>query len=221
MSEPPEYADAAREEHLAFIRRVVRQPGFTTSTALLIGGAAMLVASIFLPYWSMRLEAPQYPQGLHVTVFIDHIQGDISEIDGLNHYIGMASLRDAARIERELAPIAMGAVVLLIGATAFIHRKWFAPLTLPAILLPVVFLGDMYFWLRRYGQNLDPRAALSNAIKPFTPTVIGRGEIGQFATVATLRAGFWLAVASSILIMAGLHFRRQARLAAERERQPV
>jgi hypothetical protein len=73
----------------------------------------------------------------------------------------------------------------------------------------------MYFWLWYYGNNLDPKAALSDAIDPFTPKLLGHGKIGQFSTDATLLLGFWLACGASVLIVLGLHFRRQARLAGE------
>ena len=212
-----ERALGASEHDLAHTRSVVRQRGFMVSTTLFILATALLVASIFFPYWQMRLNAPQYPAGLYLTLYIDHLEGDISEIDGLNHYIGMAPLRDAAGIERQLAPIAMTVIVLMVAATAFIHRKWFAPLTVPAMLLPVIFLGDLYYWLRSYGQGLDPTAALSNAVKPFTPTLLGRGEIGQFSTDAAVGPGFWMSVAATLFILIGLHYRRVARSAASSE----
>ena len=192
-----------------------RDRRFGAHTALFAVAAALLVASIFFPWWHMRLNAPQYPQGLELTVYIDHVEGDIKEIDGLNHYIGMKPLGDAARFERSIALFALVAMVLMIAAVAFTPRKWFAPLTLPAMLLPVAFLVDMYAWLRYYGNNLDPRAALSGAVEPFTPTLLGHGSIGQFSTDATLLLGFWLACGASLLIILGLHFRRRARLAAE------
>lgn len=214
MSSILERALGMTERELAHTRATVKQRGFLLSTTLFIAATALLVASIFMPYWQMRLNAPQYPAGLYLTVYIDHLEGDISEIDGLNHYIGMAPLRDAAAIERQLAPMAMTVIVLLVAATAFIHRKWFAPMTVPAMLLPVIFLGDMYYWLRSYGQGLDPRAALSNAVKPFTPTLLGRGEIGQFSTDAAVGPGFWMSALASILILVALHYRRAARRAA-------
>ncbi len=207
----------ATEHDLAHTRATVRHRGFMVSTTLFVAATAILVASIFMPYWHMRLNAPQYPSGLNLTVYIDHLEGDISEIDGLNHYIGMAPLKNAASIERQLAPIAMTVIVLLVAATAFIHRKWFAPMILPAVLLPVIFLGDMYYWLRSYGQGLDPRAALSNAVKPFTPTLLGHGVIGQFSTDAAVGPGFWMSAVTSIFILVGLHYRRSARRAATAE----
>ncbi|MEO8084672.1 MAG: cytochrome C, partial [Ardenticatenales bacterium] len=160
--------------------------------------------------------APQYPTGLFLTVYIDHSRGDIREIDGLNHYLGMKPLGGAAAIERTLAPIALAAIVLMVIALAFVHRKWFAPLAVPVIVLPLVFLTDMYLWMRYYGQSLDPSAALFAAIAPFTPRILGHGTIAQFSTDATLLPGFWLAVAASVMVMAGLHYRRAARRAAAR-----
>lgn len=206
---------AGDEEQLSLIGHTVRQRGFVLSTLLFIVAAALLVASIFFPWWEMRLNAPQYPQGLYLTLYIDHLRGDISEIDGLNHYIGMAPLGEAAGLERSLAMIALVVIVLLVLATAFIHRKWFAPLTIPAMVLPLIFLADLFYWLRAYGQGLDPTAALSNAVQPFTPTLLGHGTIGQFSTDAGVKSGFWMAVGASILIMVALHYRRAARRAAQ------
>jgi hypothetical protein len=128
----------------------------------------------------------------------------------------MKPLGSAAELERQLAPFALGTMVLLVMATAFIHRKWFAPLVLPAMFLPLAFLADMAFWLRRYGQGLDPTAALSGAVAPFTPTILGHGVIGQFSTDAALRPGWWMALGSTVLILLGLHHRRRARLTAAR-----
>jgi copper chaperone NosL len=202
-------------EQLSAISRMVRQPGFRLSTILLITAAAMLVASTFFPYWRMRLNAPQYPNGLFVTVYVNHMTGDIAEIDGLNHYIGMAPLEEAAQLERSLAPIALAVIVLMIVGVAFIHSKWFAVFAIPAMTFPLIFLADMWIWLWYYGNHLDPTAALSSSIKPFTPMILGTGHVGQFSTTAWLLPGWYLAALAAILTGVGLHYRRKARKAAE------
>jgi copper chaperone NosL len=202
-------------EELSMIARVARQPGFRLSTILLITAAAVLVVSIFLPYWRMRLNAPQYPGGLFVTVYVNHMEGDIREIDGLNHYIGMAPLEEAAQLERTLAPIALAVMVLMIMGVAFIHSQWFAIFAIPTMTFPVVFLADMWVWLWYYGNNLDPTAALSSSIKPFTPMILGTGHVGQFSTTAWLMPGWYLAALAAILTGVGLHYRRKARKVAE------
>lgn len=179
-------------------------------TILLGLAAACLILSIFLPYWNMTLEAPQYPNGLQVRTYVNRLEGDVQEIDGLNHYIGMRPLEEAAQLERSLSIILISATALLVVAAIFVHSKWAALLALPAVLYPIVFMLDMYYWLRTFGQNLDPTAALSNYIEPFTPTVLGEGLIGQFRTVATLGPGFYLAILASVLILVGLYFQRRA-----------
>jgi copper chaperone NosL len=99
---------------------------------------------------------------------------------------------------------------LLVLAAIFIHSPWSALLALPAILLPAVFLVDLYYWLNNFGQNLDPNAALSSAVKPFTPTILGEGVIGQFKTVAFADFGLLLACVASVLILIGLFLQRRA-----------
>jgi hypothetical protein len=193
-------ADVDEEE-----RREYRLP------SIFLGLAALsLVISIFLPYWNLTLEAPQYPKGLHVQTYVNRLEGDVQEIDGLNHYIGMRPLEEAAQLERSLSIILIGVTALLVVAGIFIHTKWVVLLALPALLYPIIFVADMYFWLRNFGLNLDPTAALSSYIEPFVPTLLGEGLIGQFKTISSFGIGFYLACLSSILILVGLYFHRRA-----------
>lgn len=195
----------APEEELA-----ARRLHYMWPTIFLAGAAILILISIFLPYWSLVLHAPQYPKGLVVNAYVNHLEGDVREIDGLNHYIGMRPLGEAAQLERSISVYAIGALALLVLGAIFIHSPWAAVLSLPAILLPVVFLADLYYWLNNFGQNLDPHAALSNAIEPFTPPLLGEGVIGQFRTVAYADFGLLTASAASILILVGLYLQRRA-----------
>jgi copper chaperone NosL len=208
----PEGVGNSAESRIARESRLV---GFRISAVLLISATVMLVVSMVLPYWRMRLNAPQYPQGLYVTVYIDRMEGDVAEIDGLNHYIGMKPLGEAAQVERSLAPIAVVTIALMVVGVAFIHSKWLAIFAIPAMTFPFVFLADMWVWLWYYGNNLDPTAPLSSAVKPFTPAILGTGHVGQFSTTAVLQTGWYLAFLAAVLTGIGLHFRRRARLAAE------
>lgn len=179
-------------------------------TICMASAAILIIISIFLPYWNLELQAPQYPKGLMVFAYVNHLEGDVQEIDGLNHYIGMRPLHEAAQFEKSISIFALSALALLVLAAVFIHSPWAALLSLPAIFIPAVFLIDLYFWLNNFGQNLDPHAALSNAIKPFTPTVLGEGVIGQFKTVAYVDIGWLFAAAGSLLILVGLYLQRRA-----------
>jgi hypothetical protein len=141
---------------------------------------------------------------------VNRLEGDVNEIDGLNHYIGMRPLGEAAQLERSLSVILISVTALLVVAAVFIHTKWAALLALPAVMYPAIFLIDLYLWMRNFGQNLDPTAALSSSIKPFTPPVLGEGLIGQFKTIASVDTGWYLAALASVLVLVGLYFHRRA-----------
>lgn len=183
---------------------------YVLPSSLLAAAAVLLLISLFQPYWRMILHAPQYPKGLTVHAYLNRLEGDVAEIDGLNHYIGMRKLDDAAKLERELSIMAVVAVSLLVLGAIFIHNRRAAWLALPALLFPAGFLIDLHLWLAHFGHNLDPRAPLSSSIKPFTPPVLGTGFVGQFSTVAYPDTGLILAFTASAVILAGLWLHRRA-----------
>jgi hypothetical protein len=183
---------------------------FLMPTLCLAVARLLLLVSVFLPYWRMTLHAPQYPKGLHVQAYVNHLEGDVKEIDGLNHYIGMRPLNEAAQFERAVSVFAIIALTLLVEGAAYVHTKWAALLALPTILFPPFFLIDLHFWLSSFGRNLDPKAPLSNAIEPFTPPVLGTGVVGQFETVASAGPGLILASTASLIVIIGLYFHRRA-----------
>lgn len=173
--------------------------------------AALLVLSSSQPYWRLTLKAPQYPHGLRVVGYVNHISGDVSELDELNHYIGMKPLNDAAKVEKSVGIATLWAfAVILLFAGTLIHSRWAALLVIPALLFPAIFLFDLHYWLQNFGHHLDPRAPLSSAIKPFTPPVLGEGKIAQFRTIARAGYGLILAAYASLFILVGLWFHRRA-----------
>ena len=183
---------------------------FMIPTIILIAAALILLISIFMPYWEITLHAPQYPGGLVAKLYVNRAAGDVRELDGLNHYIGMKPLGEAAPLERSLSVFIIVGIVLLVIGAVYVHSPIALFLSIPAILYPIFFLGDLYFWLWNFGMNLDKRAPLSGAIKPFVPPLLGEGKIGQFRTVATWEIGLYLSIMASILILVGLYFHRRA-----------
>lgn len=179
-------------------------------SALLMLAALMLMISMFLPYWSMTMHAPQYPKGLRVDVYLNHLEGDMFEIDELNHYLGMPTLDAGGQLERSISFFAVVALGLLLIAGVFVHNQWAGVLALPVLGFPPAFLADMYLILYRYGHSIDPTSALGGAVKPFTPPLLGEGTVGQFGTVAAFGIGFYLAIGAVAVVLAGLWFHRAA-----------
>lgn len=198
--------ERAGTEQRAASWRALSRPRF-----LLVVATILLGASLALPYWSLRLHAPQYPGGLVATIYPRKLGGDIREIDGLNHYIGMMKLSNAAAFERRLTLVAVAAIALLGLLAAALRPRWTALLALPIVAFPVVFVGDLFYWLYRFGHDLNPHAALSSSIHPFMPHLLGVGKVGQFSTTARFEFGYYLACLAAVLALMGIigRLRRQ------------
>jgi hypothetical protein len=179
-------------------------------SAVLMLAAFLLMISIFLPYWRMTMTAPQYPKGLKVDVYVNHLEGDMREIDQLNHYLGMPPLDEGGRLERTISVYAVAAFGLLLIAGVFIGNQWAGVLALPVLAYPLVFVADLWLILYRYGHSINPESALGGAIAPFTPPLLGEGKVGQFGTVASFQPGFYLVLASVIVVLVGLWLHRRA-----------
>jgi hypothetical protein len=168
---------------------------------LLVVAGALLLASLLLPYWQITLHAPQYPKGLIVQAYAYKLTGHVSEVDGLNHYIGMMKLEDAAVIERQIALVAIPLIALLSVASWWLHGAWRYLMRIPIVVFPIAFVADLYWWLYYAGHSLDPHAALSSSIKAFTPHILGIGTIGQFSTDANFLPGFVLAAMAAVMVL--------------------
>jgi hypothetical protein len=106
--------------------------------------------------------------------------------------------------------MSIAALSLLVLSVLLIHYRWAGLAALPAVLFPAGFLLDLYYWLHNFGQNLDPAAALSTSVKPFTPPVLGEGFVGQFKTVANPGSGLLLAAGASLVVLVALWLHRRA-----------
>ncbi|MBI4971039.1 MAG: nitrous oxide reductase family maturation protein NosD [Candidatus Omnitrophica bacterium] len=178
--------------------RAPREAPLLTSL-LLVAGIILLLFSLVFPYWKIHVIAPQYPKGLNISIFVNHLEGDVQEIDMLNHYIGMKMLGKAAQIERSVAIAGISTITLSLLVALFLRRRWSILFILPAIFFPSIFALDLFLWLRDYGLHLDPHAPLSSSIKPFVPTLFGKGIIGQFKSISSFEIGFYFSVLAALL----------------------
>lgn len=197
----PRVSEEEMEEHGGLYKKPARLFGFA---------AVLLLISLLLPYWVLNLKAPQFPDGLNITAYVNRLEGDVGELEGLNHYVGLGSFEDAAVFERSIAVLAIAGLVALLLAALYIHSRWVLLLTLPAFLFPIVFLVDLQYWLYDFGHNLDPLAPLAAAVGEFTPPIFGPAEIAQFDTLALPGFGLVLAFIASGLIGYGLVLHRRA-----------
>lgn len=179
-------------------------------TALFVASAVVLVISIFLPYWTLRLEAPQFPDGLEIQAFVNRLEGDVVELEGLNHYVGLGSFDDGAVLERSISVAAIIVLAGLLAAALLFHSRWVMLFVAPAMLFPLVFVADLQWWLWRYGHNLDSSAPFANAVGEFTPPIFGPAEIAQFDTLALPGIGLIMATVAAGVAGLGLWYHRRA-----------
>lgn len=164
--------------------------------------AALLLAALYvLPIWSIELEAPQYPEGIGLDIYINTIQGkqpqDLQNINGLNHYIGMKPIQPNSIPELKFMPpiigflMVTGLVVALWGS-----RRWVLIWLLLFIALAIVGLVDFYLWEYDYGHNLNPNAAIKVPGMNYQPPLIGSKKLLNFNAISLPHTGFFFALAS-------------------------
>ena len=161
----------------------------------LLGVCVIPLALAFTqPLWRIQLVAPQYPQGLVVDIYAYTVEGDVRELNTLNHYIGMRSIEPASLSDLDWIPFALGALLLFALRVAAIGDvRSLLDLCVVSFYFCVFSLARFVFRLYVFGHDLDPRAAFE--VEPFTPVILGTGSVANF-TITSLPAGgsAWIAL---------------------------
>ncbi len=163
-----------------------------------------------MPIWSISLQAPQYPDGLIMYLNMTHYQGDVPEINILNHYIGMAYMETGGFYARKFIPFLFLLFIGMIGVYAISEKggKWNYVLAFLPSLMPVYFIIMYRYYQYVFGYNLDEGAPLK--LEPFVSNLFGITHIGQFTTYSQPVVGFWFLVLVFIVLNASIFLRMQA-----------
>src|SRR6185436_14217935 len=175
----------------------------TLAAALLLGG--LYVA----PLWSIRLLAPQYPEGLGMLIRLNAIDGvkenDLHSINALNHSIGMRPIEASAIPELRWMPwivaglIVTGVLVALLG-----RRRLLAAWVASFAALGVAGLYDFWRWGYEYGHNLDAEAIITVPGMTYQPPLIGTKQLLNFTATSWPDVGGVLAGIAFLLALAAL-----------------
>lgn len=185
----------------------------TMKRTLLIGAALLVLLAIFLPLWGMTLASVQYPEGLRMVVYPTRITGDVTEINLLNHYIGMAEISDDYFVELKVIPALFGLIAGACLLAALVRRTWTLVLSLVLMAGAAVYgFWSMRTRLYDYGTNLDPQAAMQ--IDPFVPPMLGENVIAQFGTYSYFSWGTYLPMVAGLLVAVVLWLDLRERRAA-------
>ncbi|HEX3157919.1 MAG TPA: nitrous oxide reductase accessory protein NosL [Gemmatimonadaceae bacterium] len=190
--------------------------------------AALLLTVYVFPLWRIGLVAPQYPEGLGMRIHVNTVAGatehDLTNINNLNHYIGMKRIEPEAIPELRLMPWIVGGLVagaLLVAALG--RRKPLYAWTALFAVVGVAGLVDFWLWEYDYGHNLDEATAIIKIPgMSYQPPLIGSKQLLNFTAtswpdvggVAAGLAFLCAAVAVLLTLRAGRGGRRSAAVAA-------
>ncbi|MDP3850807.1 MAG: nitrous oxide reductase accessory protein NosL [Luteolibacter sp.] len=165
-------------------------------TRILLALAVLsLLAGYYLPMWEIQLWAPQYPEGLNMKIWLDHLSGDFDIINGLNHYIGMKLIKEEMFPEFQYMGYALGLLIFMGLLPVIIGRGIFLG-AFVAILFIAGGLGiyDFHRWGHDYGHNLDPKAAISVPGMTYDPPIIGYKNLLNFTAYSGPDKGGWILI---------------------------
>lgn len=176
---------------------------------LLATAAVLTVGSLALPYWAVRMTAPQYPDEALVLRIDRHgIGGDVQEVETLQQYVGVRFPESMP--ELEWIPVAVLALTALLVGGAISSGAIARALRVGTVVLFVAFLvgsaGVVQKRLYDVGHDRDPNAPLT-AVKTFTPPLVDPAKVGNFTVWSFPHAGGVALLAAALL--AGVGARRE------------
>ena len=174
------------------------------SRKIFLTAVLVLVPTYFLPIWHIGLDAPQYPEGIGMYIWLNRITGekpnDLNNINNLNHYIGMKKIIPEAIPELKLMPYIIGFMIVS-GLIAYFSNKksllWIWLILF--VLILAVGLYDFYIWEYNYGHDLNPTAAIKVPGMNYQPPLIGSKQLLNFVSTSLPASGGILAGLSILL----------------------
>lgn len=181
----------------------------------------MLIGLYFTPLWWIKLDAPQYPEGLGLYIWINQITGenpnDLKTINGLNHYIGMKHITPESIPELMLMPYVVGFLVLSgLVLPVLNKRNWLTVWIGIFLIILIAGLVDFYLWEYDYGHNLDPNAPIKVPGMTYQPPLIGTKQLLNMRTTSLPYIGGLLA-GLSFLLSAFVWFKEKRKSSTRKE----
>lgn len=177
-----------------------------TRIVVLVCSLAM-IAAYFTPIWSIDLEAPQYPEGLGMKIWINKITGDLNTINGLNHYIGMKKIEPGSIKELTVMPYVLAALIALGIASAIAGKKKLLAVWVIVFVAAGAAGGiDFYMWEYDYGHDLNPDAAIKVPGMSYQPPIIGSKQLLNFVANSYPDTGGYILIGVGLAAVIALLF---------------
>ncbi|MBR9998121.1 MAG: hypothetical protein KFF73_04080 [Cyclobacteriaceae bacterium] len=156
---------------------------------IFITGSLSLLLVFTAPIWRITLEAPQYPDGVTLYIWINKLdgktRGTLQNINILNHYVGMQEINPESIPELKYFPIVI-IVMSALGVLAGIlnnRRLWLAWILL-LLILGILGIYDFYLWEYDYGHNLAEDAPIKVPGMVYQPPLIGSKKLLNFNAIS-------------------------------------
>lgn len=151
----------------------------------------LISVSSVLPVWKVNLYANNYPQGLKLIAYGYTFEGDLYELNIINHYVGMQEINPDEIKIMGVFPYAIGLLIICSILTLFFN-KYKRILALLWLGFPLGILAVIQWYLYYFGHHLEAGAPIR--MPPFSPWVIGSSHIMNFKAVGMVDYGFILLV---------------------------
>lgn len=178
-----------------------------------LGAAALFLASLAFPYWTVTMSAPTYPErALTLHLYAYKYEGDVDEWNRVGRLVGV---RVPPPIPEQTFVALPAAVVVASGlalATMASRRLLAVAAVFPWLLLTGLAAWGQYT-LYLFGHSLDPDRPL-RYFDEFTPPIIGVLTLGKIQTFHFPNLG------SALFILAGLLLALAAWRAASGQGRP-
>lgn len=176
---------------------------------IVICSSVILVLVFFFPIWKINLEAPQYPEGIGLEIWLNKITGqkpnDLNSINGLNHYIGMKPINPSDIPELKLMPYIIMVMILLGLAAGILGKKSLVKMWIALFfVIGIVGMYDFYQWEYDYGHDLNPHAAIKIPGMSYQPPLIGSQKLLNFNAISMPDIGTWIIILSVLLSVLAL-----------------
>ena len=165
------------------------------SRIIIAVGSIALIVAYFVPFWSIYLIAPQYPEGLSMQIWLNKLTGQVDIINGLNHYIGMKHIDAEMFPELKFLVYILGFYILFGLIVAYTGNiKLLIAYLIISVLGGIAALVDFYMWGYDYGHNLDPKAAIQVPGLSYQPPLIGHKKLLNFDAYSYPDIGGWIII---------------------------
>jgi len=204
---PVPEVDGARSDR-APSRLEARAATSRLARLVVLASSLLLLGLYALPLWTVRLKAPQYPEGLGMNIRINTVEGatehDLNNINNLNHYIGMKRIDPDSIPELRLMPWIVGGLIVTGLLTAwFGRRRLIHSWTGAFMVIALAGLVDFWRWEYDYGHNLDMETAVIKIPgMSYQPPLIGSKQLLNFTAVSLPGTGGLLAGVALTLALA-------------------